>query len=284
MSYNNNNTCLPAKLTVIPPISNKQDVVLKADSGASKTYIRPHDQRVLANKEMVKHKKEVTIPNSTNMTTIEKGDLPLHPLLLKKAQTGNVLRGLNNASLLSLGQLCDDDCIAVLDKRFLNVYKYNHHILQGCRNWTDGLWDVHIKKQQETLNVIVRKNQTKHELAEYLHKCAFSPSLSTFQRAIRKGHLITWPGITNINFEKHITNLVPVAKGHLDQERANLQSTKENPNDTEDFEPTDGMAKKTWENAAILYAFNPKEKTYSDQTGRFPHQSSRGNEYVMVIR
>ena len=217
------------------------------------------------------------------MITTDTGDLPLHPRLSHKAQKGNVLKGLNNVSLLSLGQLCDDDCIAILDKRFLNIYKHGHHILRGCRNWTDGLWDVQVKRQQETVNVIIRKDQTKHELAEYLHKCAFSPSLSTFQRAIRKGHFITWPGITNINFEKHIKNIIPTAKGHLDQERANLQSTKEKNDKTEDYEPTDGIAKKTWENAAILYAFNPKEKTYSDQTGRFPHRSSRGNEYVMVM-
>ena len=27
----------------------------------------------------------------------------------------------------------------------------------------------------------------------------------------------------------------------------------------------------------------PKETTYSDQTGRFPYRSSRGNEYIMVM-
>ena len=74
--------------------------------------------------------------------------------------------------------------------------------------------------------MVIRKDKTKTELAEYLHKSAFSPSLSTFQRAIRKGHLLTWPGIEDINFEKYISNLIPTAKGHLDQARANLQSTK----------------------------------------------------------
>ena len=74
--------------------------------------------------------------------------------------------------------------------------------------------------------MIIRRDRTKTELAEYLHKCAFSPSLSKFQRAIRKGHFLTWPGSDDINFEKYIANLVPTAKGHLDQERANLQSTK----------------------------------------------------------
>ena len=115
------------------------------------------------------------------MLTTKSGLLPLHSSLSQQAKTGSVLKGLNNVSLLLLGQLCDDDCVAVLDKRFLNVYKMGHQILKGCRNWTDGLWDVHVQRQQEQLNVIIRKDQTKHELAEYLHKFVFSPALSTFQ-------------------------------------------------------------------------------------------------------
>ena len=50
-----------------------------------------------------------------------------------------------------------------------------------------------------------------------------------------------------------------------------------------DVEPTDGVATKTWHNAAILYPFSPKEKKFSDQTGQFPFCLSRGNEYLMVM-
>ena len=120
---------------------------------------------------------------------------------------------------------------------------------------------------------------------EYLHKCAFILSLSTFQRAIQKGNFVTWPSIKHINFKKLIKQLVPTAKGCLDQERANLQSTKivTNKKTIEDLEPTDRNATKTFQNTAILYPFNPKETTYSDQTGRIPYQSSRGNEYLMIM-
>ena len=231
------------------------------------------------------HGPTVNIPNGDHMKTIEYGTLPLHHSLSTTAKQGNVLKGLNNASLLSIGQLCDDECIAVFDKRHLHVYKHGTLILKGNRNWTDGLWDVEIKSQQQQLNVIVRKDTTKHDLAEYLHKCAFSPPLSTFNRAIKKGHFITWPGIEHVNFERIITNLVPTAKGHLDQERTNLQSTKHSNQNVmnDDAEPIDGIATKTWHNAALLYAFTPKQKTYSDQTGRFPFRSSRGNEYIMVM-
>ena len=41
--------------------------------------------------------------------------------------------------------------------------------------------------------------------------------------------------------------------------------------------------KKTYENAAMVYPMEPKLTTYSDQTGRFPHRSSKGNEYLMIM-
>ena len=96
-----------------------------------------------------------------------------------------------------------------------------------------------------------------------------------------KGHFVTWPGINDINF---IKNTLPTAKGHLDQERANLQSTKQQHNDeNEDYFPTDSLAKKTYKNATLIYPMEPKLTTYSDQTGRFPHKLSRGNEYIMIM-
>ena len=99
--------------------------------------------------------------------------------------------------------------------------------MAGVQNWTNDLWDIIVPQASlTTINMIVQKDETKHELVEYLHKCVFSPAFSTFQKVIRKGHFITWPGINKITFEKIITNKTPTAKEHLDQERSNLQSTK----------------------------------------------------------
>ena len=196
------------------------------------------------------------------MKTIGQGTLSLHQLLSQQAQKANDLQGLSNALLLLIDQLRDDDCIAVFDTRSLQIYKQGILMVKGQRNWTDGLWDVRIDQPQESINVIIRKDTTKQHLNEYLYKCAFSPFLSTFQRAIQKGHFLTWPGIDKINFEKYIYNLAPTAKGHLDQERANLQSTqeKEELEMLADFEPNNNSKEKTWEDALLIYSFKPKEK------------------------
>ena len=103
------------------------------------------------------------------MTTVETGTLPLNRFLSKLAKTGNVLKGLTNSPLLSIGQLCDDNYVAVFSNFNLRMYKQGQLILTGICNWTDGLWDVVVPQIQQSLNMIVRRYQTKTELAEYIH-------------------------------------------------------------------------------------------------------------------
>ena len=55
-----------------------------------------------------------------------------------------VLPSLKSSSLISLGQLCDDDCSVLLDKKKLYVKKNNSMVLEGNRNMKDGLWDIPI--------------------------------------------------------------------------------------------------------------------------------------------
>ena len=110
---------------------------------------------------------------------------------------------MTNDSLLSIGHLCDKGCIAVFSKDNLRVLHNNKLILQGYRNTNDGLWDVPFVSPFHTANYIVHQNKPKFELAQYLHACAFSPALDTFQKAINNGYLISWPGIDEINFKKH---------------------------------------------------------------------------------
>ena len=70
---------------------------------------------------------------------------------------------MTNESLISIGQLCDDDCIAIFSKNDLNIFKNNKLVLQGKRNKTGGLWNVPlaptIKSHEYSINFIVHKKQ-----------------------------------------------------------------------------------------------------------------------------
>jgi hypothetical protein len=213
---------------------------------------------------------------------------------------------MTNSSLISLGQLCDDDCIAVLDKRRLQVYKNNECVLKGNRNPTDGLWDIPISLPTQSsnltalnttkhqLNAIIRKDISKTQLAQYHYGSCGSPVASTWKKSIKNGNFITWPGIETISVDADLPKSIDSAKGHLNQERKNLQSTripssgntppKDDNNENNDFFPLpDKPNVKTFEACAMITPFVAKNTAYHDLTGRFPHRSSRGNEYLLII-
>ena len=85
------------------------------------------------------------------------------------------------------------------------------------------------------LNYIITKDKSKTDLARYLHATAFSPSLTTFIKAIKNENFITWTGIDTLNFATLLGTTKATELGHLDQERANLQSTQHQDEKNEDF-------------------------------------------------
>jgi hypothetical protein len=213
-------------------------IFAKADSGASSHYFKPSDRTVLSSLRSTPFGPTVMLPDSTNIQATHAGQLPLHSSLSKTATTtAHILDGMTNSSLISIGQLCDDDCVAVLDKRNLQVFKRNACVLSGTRNKIDGLWDIALPISGTTstirpkapalqLNAIIRKDISKTNLVQYLYGCLGSPVVSTWKLAIANGNFITWPGIDTFSIDAHLPKNIASAKGHMDQERRNLQSTR----------------------------------------------------------
>ena len=176
------------------------------------------------------------------------------------------------------------------------IYKNAKMILTGNRNIIDGLWDIQIPSQTNkntnhplaspTLqaNAILKKKLPKHYLADYLHACAFSPTLPTFNKVIKNGQFLSWPSIEKINFNKFLTAQTATHLGHTDQERSNLQSTKLQQHIKDDFFPQqEDPKKKQFTVCSKLVPFSPKELSYRDLIGSFPFTSSRGNKYLYVM-
>ena len=69
--------------------------------------------------------------------------VPLAPQLSKSAQHGHVLDGLKTGSaLISIGQLCDDDCAAIFTKFNVKIIKDGNIIITGTRDSQNGLWTI----------------------------------------------------------------------------------------------------------------------------------------------
>ena len=78
-----------------------------------------------------------------------------------------------------------------------------------------------------SLNIIIRKKKPKEQLVRFLHAACCSPVASTFIKAIENGHFLGWPGLTADLVRKHLPNNLATELGHIRQEYAGLQSTKQ---------------------------------------------------------
>ena len=90
----------------------------------------------------------VQLPNNEMIASNERGQIPLSNSLSKDAKNAQILPKLASSSLISLGQLCDDDCIIMLHKKVMLAIKNNKIVLQGIRNPIDRLWDIPIYKDK----------------------------------------------------------------------------------------------------------------------------------------
>ena len=287
-------SCL--SINSVAPIKSPLNCIAKADSGCSAHFIKSSHRNILQNLIPLKNGPIAALPNKSVIRASHQGFLPFKNVS-RVAQKTLVYPNLTNASLLSIGQFCDDECIAVFTKSSMYVIKNNDLVVHGHRNPLDGLWDIRlpqvlVRKESPTspnrsVNYIIRKDKSATDLARYYHAALFSPPLSTLSKAIANGNLVTWPGIDQIQFQKILDTTIALEKGHLDQERKNLQSTTPtNKDEIEDNFPSQEQTK-TYNIFAMLEktdeSFTAKHKTCSDQTGKFPHISSRGNQYVFTL-
>ena len=86
------------------------------------------------------------LPDAGTIAPILQGQLFLLNKLSLQTQRATALSKLKSSSLISLGQLCDDNCTIVLDKTKMLAIKEDEVILRGRRNYLDGLWDILIGK------------------------------------------------------------------------------------------------------------------------------------------
>jgi hypothetical protein len=188
--------------------------------------------------------------------------------------------------------------------------KYNDCIvLTGTRSSITRLWNLDVPSPAaapptsvantpqvasvpSTANAVINNPNLAARIAFY-HASMFSPAISTWCAAIDAGHFTSWPELTSAQVRQYPPQSIAMVKGHLDQERANVRSTKPT---TEKHEITtshpvpdptpESLAPET---AALkthfLYAdCQPATgQIYTDPTGRFLVPSVSGNSYILVV-
>jgi hypothetical protein len=206
-------------------------------------------------------------------------------------------------SLISLGQLCNHGCdYVLLDKHYASVIKDGVTSVIGSRDPTDGMWlagvapsgapnpfPTHHATYQHYANSAYEQ-KTKVRLIDFLHRACFSPPISTWTQAIEKNFFATLPGLTADAVRKYLPKSLATAKGHLKSAPKNLRSTSANsptlaPTDASTVTTTPTSNQEPPVRTHLVYAkvIAITEQLYSDQTGRFPVTSSKGNKYIMIV-
>jgi len=216
--------------------------IAKSDSAASNHYWPLREAPILNNLQEDKFGPTVILPDTSNLNATQKGHLPI-PHLSKTATSTSVFHHLHSP-LISLGQLCDDDCEIYLNRKSLKVTKNNKTVLKGHRSTSgDGLWDIPITNSipsnitpspspsiapaNGSINAIIRQDhRAKQDLASFHHGSLFSPSPTTLIDAVKSNFLATFPGLSANLVDKHLPSSVYTAAGHMRHERQGLRSTK----------------------------------------------------------
>ena len=236
----------------------------------------------------------VKVADGRIMTPTKQASLPLSNAFSRNAKIAYSFSNLQSGSLISIGQLCDDDCVAIFSRYNVKILKNNKVLIRGKRT-DNGLWQLPLSadhvihgtspqpKEQHVANAVIRLDTTKGELAEYYGDTMFNPVKSTLLHALNRNHFNTWPGMTTKLMRKHLPNRIATAQGHLDQESKNLRSTKETET-LQDIAPSQEPNNiKTQDIMCWVEDITDICKTYSDQTGKFPITSSRGHKYIFVV-
>jgi hypothetical protein len=210
----------------------------------------------------------VRLPNGVTMESSHTADLDI-PELNAAASKAHVLPGMTIQSLLSVGQLCDEGYIVTFKQDTVTMCNSgNSKILNGPRDVNTGLWHINLKQTNNHIPEPIANNvyelRNTGALVHYLHKALFSPMKSAMLQAVKDGHFITWPGLTEDAINKHLKLTPATAMGHMNQLRQNIRSTSKAPIKKHQTPDTD-LGTKTHLVYAVLV---DQGQLYTDLTGK----------------
>jgi hypothetical protein len=171
----------------------------------------------------------VRLPNGATMESSHTAELNI-PHLNAAASIAHVFPGMSDHSLLSVGQLCNEGYIVTFKDASVTVCNsQKFQILSGPRDLDTGLWRINLKQDNHQIHQPVANNvyelRNTGALFNYSQKALFSPTESALLQAVKNGHLVTWPGLTEDAVHKHLKLTLATAMGHMNQRRQNIRST-----------------------------------------------------------
>ena len=269
------------------------------DSGADAHYISEDDRQEAAMPIIGDSTKIVGVANQGSSKGKHKTKLNFKDLS-DRAREADTFEDFKN-SLLSVGRLADDGLISIFTKDGTAVFK-EEDVLITCRGKpiivgkrdNSGRYRVPLVQQQgrwapkrpnrRTVSCLEDANSvydlpSVEEAVKWMHAVCGYPVKSTWLKAIKAGNFDGWPIINKNNVKKYYPETDETQKGHLNQTRKNVRSTRAKPME----EPDTSKLQKKKKGDIYVKMYDLKETIYTDQTGKFPVTSRRRNKYIMVL-
>jgi hypothetical protein len=204
---------------------------------------------------------------------------------------------------MSVGKTSDDGMVSVFTKEGINVFKeedvlitckgepiligiqnnqgqYRTPLMQQRGHWQPQRPSKQARKALQQANCVYNLPSTKQAI-KWMHTVHGYPVKSTWLKAIKVGNYVGWPMLTECNVQKYYPETIETAKGHLNQIRKNLWTTKVKATPLETCDTSHLYGKKVHD--VYTQTYMVQDTTFSDQTGQFPIQSLCGNKYIMVM-
>jgi hypothetical protein len=261
-----------------------------ADTACTGHFLKSTDP--CNNKHATSNGIRVLMPNKSTIRATHTCALQL-PKLPPTATNGHIFEQLAHP-LISIPVLCDHDCTATFTKDSVTITRNDEVILAGPRDPHTGMWHLPLNPKQSAATTN-KANSTpmansayhttnKQEHVQFLHGAAGYPVPSTWIKGITANNYTTWPGLESKLVTKHLPKSEATVKGHLNQQRKNLRSTKVTESKESSDEPTPNQ--EPTEPTEHVYAAiiqEPSGRIDTDLTGRFPVAASSGNKYIFVL-
>ena len=262
------------------------------DSGASKTFVNSRRGLQLTGRS----DKVVETAGGTKLQATDTGLLSTRALS-KGAREAIVVPGMSQPALMSVSTLANNGYTTVFlpGNDGVDIYGANDVVISSTappalQGWRDGrgMWMVPVVDDNqispgldvaETAMGVYELPSTK-EVVRFLHAALGNPTQATLLTAAQHGNLVTFPGMTPQNILRHFPESDETQKGHMKQTKQGVRSTKIVDKDAMlGVKHQPGVKHKD----VYLIVFDATKKSmFSDQTGKFPITSARGNKYIMV--
>jgi hypothetical protein len=256
------------------------------DTGSTNQLLRLSDASAVRQQS---HLDPITVkfPNGDTINSISSGTFHL-PNLPTQLRAHIFADKDLDMSLVSVAELCNAGCEAILKKDGFKVINNGKVVLSAPKYPSETLWKVSMPSNPTELSDTAASSnaaislRSSDEFVLFVHASMGSPPTSTFFKSVNKGFLRTWSRLTSNMVSKHPPHTISTAKEHLNQGRKGLNSTKEfilvDSDDSVDEDDSPELSPGKMYVTTIYHSHT----TSSDLTGRFPVVSQTGSQNILV--